>query len=76
MYFHVKVIKRIVLLGQNSLNNYIMGKGGAVAEWSKALLLREKINEKFQKDPRFAPPAWATFKKKLCRIAKETFRTL
>ena len=28
--------------------------GGAVAEWSKALLLREKINEN-QKDPRFAP---------------------
>ena len=28
--------------------------GGAVAEWSKALLLREKINEN-QKDPWFAP---------------------
>ena len=31
-----------------------MYEGGAVAEWSKALLLREKINEN-QKDPRFAP---------------------
>ena len=30
-------------------------KGGAVAEWSKALLERESINEN-QKDPRFAPP--------------------
>ena len=36
---------------------------GAVAEWSKALLVREKINEKL-KDIRFAlppPPAWAIF---------------
>ena len=33
----------------------------AVAEWSKALLLREKIN-KTQKDPRFAP-GLGTFKK-------------
>ena len=31
-----------------------LSKGGAVAEWSKALLQREKINE-YQKDPRFAP---------------------
>ena len=29
--------------------------GGAVAEWSKALQLWEKINEN-QKDPRVAPP--------------------
>ena len=29
-------------------------RGGAIAEWSKALQLREKIN-KNQKDPRFAP---------------------
>ena len=36
--------------------------GGAVAEWSKALLEREKANEK-PKDPRFAPrPALAIFK--------------
>ena len=28
--------------------------GGTVAEWSKALQLREKINEN-KKDPRFAP---------------------
>ena len=29
-------------------------QGGAVAQWSKALQLREKINEN-QKDPRFTP---------------------
>ena len=40
-------------------SKFFPGQGGAVAEWSKALLLREKINEK-PKDPRFAP-AWATF---------------
>ena len=36
---------------------------GAVAEWSKALLEREK-NKRKPKDPRFAPPpAWAILKK-------------
>ena len=35
--------------------------GGAVAEWSKSLLLLEKINEK-PKDPRFSPVR-AIFKK-------------
>ena len=41
-------------------------KWGAVAEWSKALLQREKINEN-KKDPWFAPPppAWPIFKKML-----------
>ena len=34
------------------VNKFLMG--GAVAEWSKALQLREKINGN-QKDPRFAP---------------------
>ena len=36
--------------------------GGAVAEWSKALLVREKINEN-KKDPRFAPRPGQTLKK-------------
>ena len=36
--------------------------GGAVAEWSKALLKREKINEN-QKIPGL-PPGLGTFKKK------------
>ena len=35
-------------------------EGGTVAEWSKALLLREKINEKPKKIPGL-PLAWATF---------------
>ena len=44
-----------------NLPNECSAKGGAVAEWSKALQLREKINEN-KKDPRFATPAWATLK--------------
>ena len=39
--------------------------GGAVAEWSKALLLREKINEN-PKRSQVRPPTWATFKKIKC----------
>ena len=37
------------------------GRGGAVAEWPKALLVRENINEN-QKIPG-SPPAWAPLKK-------------
>ena len=39
--------------------------GGAVAEWSKAMHLLEKINET-QKDPRFAPQPGHLFLKKEC----------
>ena len=37
--------------------SFIAGWGGAVAKWSKALLLREKVNKtiRFQ----VLPPAWA-----------------
>ena len=42
----------------------IVKKGGAVAEWSKALLKREKINEN-QKDPWFAPRPGHLLKKNL-----------
>ena len=38
------------------------GGGGAVAEWSKALLERKKINEK-HKVPRFAPRPGQSLKK-------------
>ena len=41
-------------------------KGGAVAGWSKALQLREKIKEN-QKIPGLPPPAWATFCDKKCK---------
>ena len=34
--------------------------GGAIAEWSKALLLREN-KRKPKREPRFALPAWAIF---------------
>ena len=37
--------------------------GGTVAEWSKALQLREKINENQKIPGSPPPPAWATFKK-------------
>ena len=40
--------------------------GGAVAEWSKALLLREKIH-KNQKIPGSPPAAWANSKKERLR---------
>ena len=40
---------------------------GTVAEWSKALLLRGKINEK-PKRSQVRPPAWATFLKKTPNI--------
>ena len=40
----------------------IFTNGGTVAEWSKALLKREKINEN-QKIPGSPPPAWAPLKK-------------
>ena len=45
--------------------NPILGniEGGAVAEWSKALQLRE--NKRKSKRSQFRPPAWATFKKHL-----------
>ena len=36
------------------ISNLKILSGGAVAEWSKALHSREKINEN-QKDPKFAP---------------------
>ena len=40
----------------------IVKKGGAVAEWSKALLERE--NKRKPKRSQVRPPAWAIFKKK------------
>ena len=43
--------------------------GGAVAEWSKALLKREKINEN-QKIPG-SPPGLGTFKKIIKKIINE-----
>ena len=47
----------------------IRNKGGAVAEWSKALQLRGKINDK-PKDPRFAPRPGQPLKKILGRSFK------
>ena len=44
-------------LGQDPLLLGLTKNGDAVAEWSKALQLREKINDN-KKDPRFAPRAW------------------
>ena len=37
-------------------------QGGAAAEWSKTLHVREEVSEN-QKDPRFTPLAAAIFKK-------------
>ena len=48
-------------------NKQIPFMEGAVAEWSKALLLRGKINEK-PKRSQVRPPAWATFLKKTPNI--------
>ena len=50
-----------------------MKGGGAVAEWSKALLLKEKIN-KSQKDHRFNPQPGQSLLKIQPR-AKKQFKT-
>ena len=45
-----------------SINLKSMFVGGAVAEWSKALLVRE--NKRKSKRSQVRPPTWAPFKKK------------
>ena len=47
---------------------HLLQPGGAVAEWSKALQLREKINEN-QKIPG-SPPNWVTFQKNLLQSSE------
>ena len=48
---------------------HVHRRGGAVAEWSKALLKREKINEN-QKIPG-PPPSLGTFKKRKKRTCTQ-----
>ena len=44
----------------------MVDEGGAVAEWSKALLVRE--NKTIIKKIPGSPPTWAPFKKKVCMV--------
>ena len=58
-------------IGQKLQQQLYQHIGGAVAEWSKALLKREKINEN-QKIPG-SPPGLGTFKKNLTDQYHEAF---